>query len=130
MTHLYNKPSEKAKRKQLRNNMTPAEIILWSKLKDKGLGYKFRRQHGVGPFVLDFCCPTLKLAVEVDGDSHYTPEAKVRDDERQKVIEACGFRFLRFTNREVTENVEGVAVKISQYIKRLTTPPPPCQGGD
>ena len=71
MTLLFNKSSEKNKRKRLRNNATIAEKILWEELKgSKLLGYKFRRQYGVGPFVVDFYCPRLKLAIEVDGSYH------------------------------------------------------------
>lgn len=125
MTKIYNRAAEKAKRKELRNNMTPAEIILWSKLKDKGIGYKFRRQHSVEAFVLDFCCPVLKLAIEVDGESHFTDEARIRDNERQKIIKNYGFTFLRFTNKEITSNIGGVLSKITQYIQGTTTPTPP-----
>lgn len=130
MTKIYNKATEKVKRKELRNNMTPAEIILWSKLKDKGIGYKFRRQHSVESFVLDFCCPVLKLAIEVDGESHFTDEARIRDNERQKIIENYGFIFLRFTNKEIVENITGVVLEIEQRIRKITTPTPPYQGGD
>jgi len=130
LTQIYNRTTEKTKRKELRRNMTPAEIILWSKLKGKGIGHKFRRQYSVGAFVLDFCCPAMKLAIEVDGDSHYTDEARIRDDERQKIIENYGFKFLRFTNNEIAANINGVLSRIAQYIYDMTTPTPPCQGGD
>ena len=130
MTLAYNKSSEKTKRKQLRNNMTLPEIILWSKLKGSGMGQKFRRQHSVEAFVLDFCCPVLRLAIEVDGDSHFSGEARSRDMERQKIIESYGFTFLRFTNREIVENLDGVLSTIARFIQGMTTPPPPCQGGD
>jgi very-short-patch-repair endonuclease len=95
MTKIYNRIEEKIKRKRLRNNMPEAEIILWSKLKNKGIGYKFRRQYSVGQYIIDFYCPELKLAIEVDGDSHYSSEAELRDKERQKVVESYGFIFLR-----------------------------------
>jgi very-short-patch-repair endonuclease len=74
MTKVYNRIDEKIKRRMLRGNMPQAEIILWSKLKNKGFkGYKFRRQYSVGKFVIDFYCPRLKLAIEVDGKSHSQP---------------------------------------------------------
>jgi very-short-patch-repair endonuclease len=130
MTRIYNRSDEKFKRQALRANMPLPEIILWSRLKGKGIGYKFRRQHSVGSYVLDFCCPVLKLAIEIDGSSHFTDEALIRDRARQKVIESYGFSFLRFTNAEVGENVDGVVSKIKQYLCEITTPPPPCQGGD
>ena len=99
--------------------MPHAEVILWSKLKGKGIGYKFRRQYSVGKFAIDFVCPEVKLAIEVDGDSHYTEGAEYRDKERQKIIEHYGFVFLRFTNKEISENLDGVLIKIIECIKRL-----------
>ena len=100
----------------LRSNMPGAEIILWSKLKGKALnGYRFRRQYSVRNFVLDFYCPKLKLAIEVDGESHFSDDAQLRDEERQRIIESFGITFMRFTNREIYENVEGVLEKIIKY---------------
>ena len=130
MTRIYNRSTEKTLRKQLRGNMTPAEIILWSKLKGKGIGHKFRRQYSVGVFVLDFCCPVIKLAIELDGDSHFSEDAKIRDREREEIIRSYGFTFMRFTNKEIIEKLDGVLAALMQQIERLTTPAPPCQGGD
>lgn len=97
----------------LRNNMPKAEIFLWSKLKGRGLsGFKFRRQYGVDKFVLDFYCPELKLAIEVDGDSHFRGGAKESDMERQKIIESYGIVFLRFTNTDIYENMNAVLERI------------------
>lgn len=118
MTKAFNKASEKIKRRMLRKNMPLAEVILWTKLKDKGFGgYKFRRQYSVGKFVIDFYCPMLKLAIEVDGDSHFTEEAKLSDRERQVMIEDFGIIVLRFTNNEIYENIDGVMNKIAAYLK-------------
>ncbi len=125
MTRVFNKSEEKLKRKRLRNNMPLAEIILWSKLKGKNMGYKFRRQYSVGEFVIDFYCPELKLAIEIDGCSHFIDEAEVRDKERQMIIESYGFTFLRFTNEEIYNNIDGVLTKIMQITKELTFPAPP-----
>jgi very-short-patch-repair endonuclease len=117
MTRVFNKTGEKTKRKMLRKNMPQAEVILWSKLKDKGLkGYKFRRQYSVEGFVIDFYCPKIKLALEVDGDSHFTEGADTRDKERQAIIESFGITFLRFTNKEIYENTDGVLEKIFQNL--------------
>ncbi len=119
MTKIFNKTKEKIKRKLLRNNMPKAEIILWSKLKGKGLGHKFRRQYSVDKFVLDFYCPKLKMAIEIDGGSHYIDGAKERDIERQRIIEYYGISFIRFTNNEIYENLDGVLIKIVEVIERL-----------
>ena len=100
----------------LRKNMPQPEVILWSKLKGKGLdSYRFRRQYSVGNFVIDFYCPKLKLAVEVDGDSHFVEGSNERDRERQKIIETFGITFLRFTNKEINENIDGVLSKIMEF---------------
>ena len=102
MTKIYNKLKERSKRKELRNKMPSAEVILWSRLQKRGiLGFKFRRQYGVGPYVLDFYCAEARLAVEIDGPSHFQGDAPADDENRQKSIEDRGIRFLRFTNLEV-----------------------------
>jgi very-short-patch-repair endonuclease len=125
MTKVYNKKSEKCRRKILRRNMPRAEVILWSKLKGKGLDYKFRRQYSVEKFVMDFYCPRLKLAIEVDGNSHFVEDAENRDTERQTIIETFGITFLRFTNKEIYENIEGVLDKIMKYMPKLPPLAPP-----
>jgi very-short-patch-repair endonuclease len=131
ITKAFNKANQKIKRKTLRKNLPLAEIILWDRLKGRQLeGYKFRRQYSVEDFVIDFYCPELKLAVEVDGDSHYTEDALFSDRKRQIEIETFGIRFRRFSNREIYENVEGVLLKIQERIKQITSPTPPCKGGD
>lgn len=84
------------------------------------LSYKLRRQYSVGPYVVDFYCPTLKLAVEIDGDSHFVAGATVDDERRQTFIEAFGINFLRFTNNEVEQQVESVLEKIYQTVQGLT----------
>jgi len=94
MTRVYNKESEKLKRRMLRKHLSQAEVLLWSKLKGKGLSnYKFRRQYSVGKFVIDFYCPKSKMAIEIDGDSHFVEGAKERDRERQTIIETFGITF-------------------------------------
>ncbi|MGH8474006.1 MAG: endonuclease domain-containing protein, partial [Gammaproteobacteria bacterium] len=78
------------------------------------MDYRFRRQYGVGPYVLDFYCPELKLAIEVDGDNHFEAGAGEYDRERQRYIESLGIRVLRFTNREVFERLDDVAGGIAE----------------
>jgi very-short-patch-repair endonuclease len=100
--------------------MSKSEIILWSKLSGKQmLGYKFRRQYGVDQYVLDFYCPRLKLAIEVDGESHFMPGAEEQDKARQEYIEAYGIRFLRFMNPDVCENIDGVCQDIYDKIEEI-----------
>ena len=96
-------------RKNLRNNSTPAEKELWNYLKNKQLsGRKFRRQHSIDNFILDFYCPGEKLAVEVDGGYHNTVKQKVKDRERDSILKAYGIKVLRFKNELVFHNRDRV----------------------
>ncbi|KAB2881268.1 DUF559 domain-containing protein [bacterium] len=117
MGTLYNQPVQTEKRRDLRNHATRSEKLLWSHLKGKQLsGFKFRRQHGVGPYVLDFYCPEAKLAIEIDGASHDSDDAKTKDQRRQAFIEEFGVRFLRFKDTELFENPNKVLEKIKEEL--------------
>ena len=119
LTLLFNKISEKEKRRKLRNNSTKAEICLWAEIRNKKLGYRFLRQYGVGKYVIDFYSPRLKLAIEVDGVTHLTKEELVYDERRQFEIEQLGIQFIRFTNLEVYNEIANVIEKISDKIKSI-----------
>jgi len=120
MTQLFNKTTEKLKRQQLRRNMTKAEAIIWQKLRCKQIETcKFRNQYSVDRFVLDFYSPEIKLAIEIDGESHFQEEAAQYDRQRQIFIESTGINFLRFTNNQVYENLNGVLEIIAQKIREL-----------
>ena len=100
-------------RKELRNNTTPAETKLWYRLQNKKLGErKFRRQHSVGNYILDFYCPSEKLCVELDGAGHFTPEGKAKDEKRTAFLNKQGIKVIRFENKEVFEDIEAVLMKI------------------
>jgi len=118
---IYNRIETKAKRRDLRKNMTQAESVLWRKIKGKQLfGTKFRRQFAIGKYIVDFYCPRYKLVIEVDGDSHYwNEEAKEYDRRRQTYIESYGIRFLRFTNVEIYQNIDGVLLAIEKEIEEI-----------
>jgi len=110
----------------LRKNMTDAEKILWKRLKDKGIfKVKFRRQHPVDIFVLDFYCHELKLAIEVDGEIHLSTEARGYDDGRTYELEKYGIKILRFTNEQIFENLDYV----QNYILNIINDIAPLQGG-
>ncbi len=117
MTKHYNKKSEQEKRRSLRNNTTYCEKIVWLHLRKKQLGYRFLRQYSVDHFVIDFYCPKLKLAVELDGDVHEFPEQKDYDKARQKYLEAFGIKFVRITNEEFLGNPNKAFSKIEEQIK-------------
>ena len=128
MGTTYNRKSQKGKRQFLRTHATHAERILWYSLKQRQiLGYKFRRQHGIKEYVVDFYCPELKLANEADGESHETEEAKRYDQYRQREIEKEGVRVLRFTDNDIVGNPDSVVKSIEQEVLRLSSsrPPPP-----
>jgi very-short-patch-repair endonuclease len=109
MAKIYNKKKDQKKRRYFRKNMPKSEVLLWTKLKNRQMhGERFLRQYGVDQYVLDFYCPRLKLAIEVDGDSHFRPGSEEQDKTRQEYIEAYGIRFLRFINADVCENMDGV----------------------
>ena len=93
--------------------MTAAEIILWSRLKNRQLGgLKFRRQESIKKYIVDFYCPMKKLAIELDGDVHGFKDRIVSDSKRQKEIEELGIRVLRFTNKDVKANLYTVLQRI------------------
>lgn len=105
----------------LRKNQTEAEKMLWDRLRYRQLDdCKFRRQRPVGRFVADFICLERKLIVELDGE-HHAGQSE-RDYERDHWLKESGYRVLRFWNREITEDIEGVLDKIR---KGLKTPPEP-----
>jgi very-short-patch-repair endonuclease len=121
---LYNRPVLKSRRKDLRNNSTPAEKLLWSLLQHSNLGgYKFRRQHSVGSYILDFYCPSERLAVELDGDSHFTDEAIEYDLERTAYLNALNIKVIRFLNTDVYDNLNVVCESILEQIKSKNTTP-------
>ena len=86
--------------------MTPPEVRLWVQLRRQTQGLRFRRQHPVGPFVLDFYCDSAKLAVEVDGQQHWIGDAQLRDIERDEWLGARGIRVLRLSARLVFQDMD------------------------
>ena len=114
---IHNLPSSNDRRKTLRQSLTPAEALLWLNLKRSQLdGKKFRRQHSVGPYIVDFYCPESRLAVELDGDSHMTESGAEWDARRTEFLNRFNVRVIRFENREVFENIEGVLDEIRRNL--------------
>ncbi|MFI5253160.1 MAG: endonuclease domain-containing protein [Bacteroidota bacterium] len=121
MGTLINRGKQTSTRKYLRNNSTKVERLLWSKLKgSQVLDYKFRRQQGVGSYIIDFYCPEVMLAIEIDGETHLTPDEKEYDRIRQHEIEELGIQFLRFTNRDVYDNINGILQRIGERLLMLS----------
>jgi very-short-patch-repair endonuclease len=97
MTELYNRTQDKAKRRRLRQSMPTAERIVWARLRNRQLAdCKFRRQYGVAQFVVDFYAPELKLAIEIDGPTHWLPGVPEYDAARQAFIESTGATFFAY----------------------------------
>ncbi len=104
------------KAKEMRNNPTRAEKALWGHLRNKKLGVKFRQQHVVNKFIVDFCCIEKALIIEVDGEIH--KNQKEADAQRTKILEQEGYRIIRFTNEEVFNNLDSVISKINTEIQK------------
>ena len=116
MSESLDNPNLK-RRQSLRKNMTTPEILIWQKIRDRQLfNYKFRRQYSVDLYVVDFYCAEKKLAIEIDGDTHYTDDAKIYDKLRSEFIQTRGIKIIRFTNREVMKNIIGVLEEISRNL--------------
>jgi very-short-patch-repair endonuclease len=112
---MHNKENLQKLRKQLRNNLTPAEAELWKHLQQGRLaGRKFRRQHSVGNYILDFYCPQEKLGIELDGRGHFTDFGFEADEKRTAFLESLGIRIIRFENKAVFSQLEGVLEEIRQ----------------
>ena len=106
----------------LRNNMTKAEIILWSRIRLKQInGYKFRRQYPVFDFIADFYCHELKLIIEVDGGIHTLPEQAKSDEYRDNLLKNNGYYVIRLTNDEVETNLEGSLLIIKSVISEISS---------
>jgi very-short-patch-repair endonuclease len=103
-------------RKDLRNNITLEEQILWYKLKNKSLGYKFRRQHSIGNFIADFYCYEKKLVIELDGGQHL--DNMEHDQERTNYFESLGIKVTRFWNGDINKNLNGVLMKIEEELNK------------
>jgi very-short-patch-repair endonuclease len=101
----------------LRNSMTPAECLLWQRLRRKQLsGYRFRRQHPVNEFIVDFFCPDAQMVIEIDGEVHDDPSQKERDLERTRILNRFGLKVLRFSNAEVIGDIDSVLEKIANAL--------------
>ena len=95
--------------RQLRRQLTDAERLLWTRLRNRQLGrWKFRRQQPIGPYIVDFVCFDKKLVLEIDGGQHNEENARKSDQGRNAWLEDRGYRILRFWNTEVLVNMEGV----------------------
>jgi very-short-patch-repair endonuclease len=128
---LHNQPRLKAIRRHLRNHQTVAEAMLWNALKSQGLGWKFRRQHSVGPYVLDFYCPVLKLGIEVDGAIHDDAVVAESNADRTRWLHEQGVTLIRLRNEQIIRDLQATRDWLRQQLagRSSTTPDPSCPGG-
>ncbi|MDT0605994.1 endonuclease domain-containing protein [Croceitalea rosinachiae] len=114
----HNRPEFKNNRKSLRKKLTPAEAYLWKQIQHKKLeGRKFRRQHSVNRYIVDFYCASEKLIIELDGQVHLNYTAAAKDEKRDSYLTNLGFKVLRFENRMVFENLSSVLQEITEHFK-------------
>jgi very-short-patch-repair endonuclease len=120
MKFLRNDPALKKRRQELRRNQTDAEKVLWAHLRNKQF-YEMKcfRQYSIGPYILDFYCPMIKLAVELDGGQHNQSENKEYDLARSQYLKSHGIDVIRFWSNEVLLNTEGVLAALELKV----TPP-------
>ena len=115
---IHNLQSLNDRRRELRRNLTPAEATLWKYLKNSQLaGKKFRRQHSIGPFFVDFYCAEMRLAIELDGAGHMSEFGAERDGERTEFLKRFKVRVLRIENRWVFDNIQGVLSLIEEALE-------------
>jgi len=115
---IYYDPWLKELARELRNNSTVAEIMLWNEIKGRRLrGYQFMRQKPIGKYIVDFFCSKLKLVIEIDGESHIGKEEY--DRERQDDLESIGLPFLRFDDLEVRYNLDNVIKTLENWIDQF-----------
>ncbi len=123
------------KARELRREMSLPEVLLWRELRQRPGGFKFRRQHPAGPYILDFACVKSQLAVEVDGEVHDRGSRSIPDEARDEWLANQGYRTLRLPAREILENVEAVVELVTSHclVQPLHQPaagPPPRTGED
>jgi len=130
-SRFSHRPEMTERARRLRRNLTDVERKLWQRLRrDQLNGLNFRRQHPVGPYVLDFYCPSIRLAIELDGGQHTFDRQRRHDERRTRWLEANGIKLLRFWNNDVTDNLSGVLESIALTASELTPSPTlPLSGG-
>ena len=105
--------------RNLRNKMTKAEWKLWGNIRNKQLGVRFRRQHPIGNFIVDFIALKIGLVIEIDGAQHLESKMEAKDKIRTEYLKQQGLRVIRFNNHEVLTNIDGVIAEIITIIKEM-----------
>ena len=122
MTQYYNRKSTTSRRRELRNNLTKAEVLLWSVLKGRQLeGFKFRRQFSIGKYHIDFFCTELNFGIEVDGETHFTPKGRTHDSRRKDFLDSLSIQIVRVNNPDVYDNLAGVWEMLRKAVQERKT---------
>ncbi len=121
----YNNKSMKPRRQQLRNAATLAEKVLWRRLRKRQLGIRFIRQYSVEGYVIDFFSPEVRLAIEIDGGYHLSPDQQIYDKSRSRYLKAADITEVRFTNDIILYNINDVIDRIKSSV-----PPLRVRGGE
>jgi very-short-patch-repair endonuclease len=117
--------------RELRQPQTPAEATLWQHLRNRNLVYKFRRQHPIDRFIIDFYCAEARLCIEIDGGSHFETEQAEYDAVRTEYLEQLGYKVIRFTNNDVRYNIHAVVDEIIKQVEiRISPHPDPLPYGE
>ncbi len=133
MTLIFNRSEQTPLRKKLRNSMTKSETVLWKHLKGSQIGFKFRRQCGIGKYIADFYCPSVRLVIEVDGITHYDPKVLANDREKEMYFQSLGLTVKRYSTEQVFHFIQEVIGElrwICTELQRNHPLPPPSEGGD
>ena len=119
---IYNIKSTSDFRKNLRNSLTPVERIMWKNLQGRKVAVKkFRRQFSIGPYIVDFYCPECRLAIELDGASHFTDGGAEHDAQRTAYLKDCGMEIMRFENQAIRDDIENVLELIRIAVRKRKT---------
>lgn len=116
MTNIFNKQHSRELRRQLRQSSTVAEELLWQAIRSGQLGPRFKRQFGIGKYIVDFYAPRVRLVIELDGSIHAIEGAKENDHDRQLNLETLGLTVVRFTNEEILGNLDKVLQRIQDFL--------------
>ena len=117
MARIHYRLHLKSLARELRTNATDAEVILWNRLRRKAIqNVQFFRQRPVGPFIVDFIAPSVRLVIEIDGGQHFAPEAARKDRQRDEHLERLGYSTLRFTDIDIMKNLDAVVEEIYRRI--------------
>ena len=121
MNFIYNNSLFKERRRALRANPTDAEQVVWAHIRNRQIEQcRFRRQYSVGPYILDFYCPTIRLAIELDGKQHEEQESALYDSEREKYLMDLDIKTIRYQNGDVMKNTKNVIENIRTHINQIS----------